>query len=129
MQLKKSISYYNDVLKKLEEKNYSLSLCQEINILNENDLVYKLDGYIPKYDVRDDYGLQQSQEIFSIFSNIISELYGNPIETKKFIKDQNMEINYEKWILEDIIIYNYFFINNKTGNNFPYLIFSEEENT
>ncbi len=126
MQLKKSISYYNDISQKLSEQKYSLRECDDKGIFSENESIYHLEGYPRKYDIRDDYAFQMNQDIFNTVSNVLKELYNEPIEINSFFQSKYKEIKYEKWILDNILIYNYFFYNNKTGNNYTYLIISNE---
>ncbi|MCI9434262.1 MAG: hypothetical protein HFI86_03150 [Bacilli bacterium] len=126
MQLKKTISYYNDISQKLSEQKYFLRECDDIRIFNRDELIYHLDGYPIKYDVRDDYAFQLNQDIFTTVSNTLRYLYGDPIEINNFFQNKCEEIRYEKWFLNDVSIYNYFFNNIKTGNNYTYLIISNE---
>ncbi len=126
MQLKKSISYYNDISQKLSKQKYSLRECNDKGIFSENELIYHLEGYPRKYDIRDDYAFQMNQDIFNTVSNALKELYNEPIEINSFFQSKYEEIKYEKWILDNILIYNYFFYNNKTGNNYTYLIICNE---
>lgn len=126
MQLKKSISYYNDISQKLSEQKYFLRECDDIRIFNRDELIYHLDGYPIKYDVRDDYAFQLNQDIFTTVSNTLKDLYSDPIEINKFLQNKYEEIKYEKWVLDNISIYNYFFNNIKTGNNYTYLIIVKE---
>lgn len=126
MQLKKSISYYNDISQKLSEQKYSLREYDDKGIFSENESIYHLEGYPRKYDIRDDYAFQMNQDIFNTVSNALKKLYNEPIEINSFFQSKYEEIKYEKWILDNILIYNYFFYNNKTGNNYTYLIISNE---
>lgn len=86
MQLKKSISYYNDIPQKLSEQKYFLRECDDIRIFNRDELIYHLDGYPIKYDVRDDYAFQLNQDIFTTVSNTLRYLYGDPIEINRFLQ-------------------------------------------
>lgn len=126
MQLKKSISYYNDISQKLSEQKYFLRECDDIRIFNRDESIYQLDGYPIKYDVRDDYAFQFNQDIFTTVSNTLKDLYSDPIEINKFLQNKYEEIKYEKLVLNNISIYNYFFNNIKTGNNYTYLIIVNE---
>lgn len=126
MQLKRKRIYYNDISQKLLEQNYSLRLCVKEGIFDDNDLIYHLDGFPIKYDIRDDYAFQLNQDIFDTVSNTLRGLYGEPFEMTNFFKSKYEEIKYEKWLFDNISIYNYFFNNIKTGNNYTYLIISNK---
>lgn len=126
MHLKKTMSYYNDIIKKLDNQGYSLCACDYENDLDDNMAIYKMVGYPRKYDIRDDFAFQYNQDIYNIVSNSIQELYGDPIEKSSIFVSQYEELKYEKWILENSEIYNYFFNDNKTGNNYTYLKFYDK---
>lgn len=126
MHLKKTMSYYNDIIKNLDEQGYSLCVCDYEKDLDDNMAIYKMVGYPRKYDIRDDFAFQYNQDIYNIVSNSIHELYGDPIEKNSIFVSQYEELKYEKWILENSEIYNYFFNDNKTGNNYTYLKFCDK---
>lgn len=126
MHLKKTISYYSDIIKKLDDQGYSLCVCDYEKDLDDNMAIYKMVGYPRKYDIRDDFAFQHNKDIYDIVSSNIQELYGNPMEKSSIFINQYEELKYEKWVLENSEIYNYFFNDNKTGNNYTYLKFYDK---